>query len=121
MKKIEVLAWGVQHIASNYQMGASTKDYQEDGQMCIFVTEAHPDVSPAPINDMQMLCESVGIDRSQVEVDEYGITVYLDYAWIHTAEECEGYCDTAEAGKLLVEYQPTGREMWKKFDATIGE
>jgi hypothetical protein len=121
MKKIEVLAWGVQHIASNYQMGASTEDYQEDGQMCIFVTEAHPTVSPAPINDIQMLCESVGIDRSQVEVGEYGIDVYLDYAWIHTAEECEGYCDTAEAGKLLSEYVPTGHEMWKRSNAVIGE
>lgn len=119
MKKIEVLAWGVKHIAANYKMGANV-DYEDDGEVCIYVTDKHPDVSPAPINDVQMLCDDLGIDREQIEVSQYGIDVYLDYAWVHTKEECEGYCDTDEAGILLEEYVPTGTEMWHTYGVEIG-
>ena len=52
MKKIEVLEWGLQHIAANYKMGASTEDLQSEAEGCIYVTEEHPDVSPAPVNDV---------------------------------------------------------------------
>ena len=55
MKKIKVLEWGLQHIAANYKMGASTEDLQSEAEGCIYVTEEHPDVSPAPVNDVQML------------------------------------------------------------------
>ena len=119
MKKIEVLQWGLQHIAGNYKMGADT-DYKEDGQVCIYVTEEHPDVSPAPINDVQMLCDSVGIPRECIDVSPYGIDVCLYYAWVHTKEECKGYCETDEAEKLLGEYVPTGTEMWHTYGVEIG-
>lgn len=119
MKKIEVLQWGLRHIASNYKMGANV-DYEEDGQLCVFVTDEHPDVSPAPINDVEMLCEDLGIEGSQIEVSQFGIDVCIDYAWVHTHEECEGYCPTDNAGTLLEEYVPTGREMWHKYGVEIG-
>ena len=119
MKKIDVLLWGVKHIASNYQMGADV-NYEDDGQVCIYVTPEHPDCSPAPINDMQMLCMDLGINLSLVDVSPYGVDVWIDYAWVHTEAECEGYCDTDEAGRLLEEYTPNGHEMWHKYGVTIG-
>ena len=108
MKKIEVLKWGLRHIAANYRMGVCVNDLDETGEACIYVTDEHPDVSPAPINDVRMLCQDLGIKREDVEVDDYGVTVYA--AWY--------ICGS----KSLVEqdYQPTGREMWKKFNVTIG-
>ena len=108
MKKIDVLKWGLQHIAGNYQMGVSVDDLEETGEAFICVTEKHPDMSPAPINDVQMLCQDLGIKRDDVETDSYGVTVYA--AWY--------ICGSRS---LLEEYQPTGREMWKKFNVKIGE
>ena len=119
MKKIEVLAWGMKHIAGNYQMEADTESYNEDGQMCIYVTDFEKGLTPAPINDVQMLCHDLGIPREFIETSEWGVDVYLDYAWLHTKEECEGYCD-GEFRKLLADYEPTGFEMWKRSGAVIG-
>lgn len=120
MKKIDVLVWGMKHIASNYKLGSDTESYEEDGQMCVYVTNERPTVTPAPINDVQMLCDDLGIDGGRIDVGQYGIDVSLDYSWLHTKDECEGYCDTSDAGLLLEEYNPTGMEMWKRHDATIG-
>jgi len=108
MKKIDVLKWGLQHIAANYRMGASVDDLEETGEACIYVTEEHPDVSPAPVNDVQLMCKDLGIKSDDVEVDGYGVTVYA--AWYISGSK-----------SLLDEYQPTGHEMWKKFNAKIGE
>ena len=119
MKKIEVLQWGLQHIAANYKMGADTESYNEDGQMCIYVTDFEKGLTPAPINDVPMLCQDLGIPRECIETSECGVDVYLDYAWVHTKEECEGYCE-GEFGKLLEEYKPTGIEMWVRRGVEIG-
>ena len=105
MKKIEVLQWGLRHIASNYKMGANV-DYEEDGQVCIFVTDEHPDVSPAPINDVEMLCDDLGIHRAYIEVSGFGIDVTLDWAWPDTIGQDE--------------YVPTGHEAWHKYGVEIG-
>lgn len=120
MKKIDVLVWGIKHIASNYKMGADV-DYEEEGQVGVYVTDEHPDCSPAPINDVQMLCDDLDIPRGQVETSEYGIDVWVDYAWTHTKADCEGYCPTDEAGRLLEEYVPNPvKQMWKKYGVEIG-
>ncbi len=108
MKKIDVLKWGLQHIAANYKMEASVDDVEETGEACIYVTDEHPEVTPAPINDVQMLASDLGIQRDDVEVDEYGVTVYA--AWYLHGNK-----------SLYDEYVPTGHEMWKKYNATIGE
>ena len=107
MMKIDVLKWGLQHIAANYRMGASVDDLDETGEACIYVTEEHPDCSPAPINDVQMMCRDLGIQRRDVEVDAYGVTVYA--AWYICGDK-----------SLLRDYVPTGNEMWKKCNVTIG-
>ena len=107
MKKIEVLKWGLQHIAANYRMGASVDDLDETGEAFIYVTEEHPDMSPAPINDVQMMCRDLGIRDEDVEVDCYGVTVYA--AWYICGDK-----------SLLRDYVPTGHEMWKRANAVIG-
>jgi hypothetical protein len=106
MKNIEVLEWGLQHIAANYKMGASTEDLQSEAEGCIYVTEEHPDVSPAPVNDVQMLCDDLGIDRAYMKTSEFGIEVTLDWQWPETIGQ--------------EEYTPTGHEMWKRFGVEIG-
>ena len=79
MKKIEVLEWGLQHIAANYKMGASTEDLQSEAEGCIYVTEEHPDVSPAPVNDVQMLCDDLGIHRAYMTIRPIVCTPLLVY------------------------------------------
>ncbi len=105
MKKIEVLRWGIRHIAANYNLGADIESIENDGQACVFVTDEHPTVTPAPINDVQLMCDDLGIERGQIEINEYGIEVSVDYAWLRANGD----------------YKPTGHEMWKKYNAVIGE
>ena len=107
MKKIDVLVWGMKHIASNYKMSAYVDELADTGEACICVSEEHPDMSPAPINDVQMMCRDLGIRDEDVEVDAYGVTVYA--AWYISGSK-----------SLTEEYVPTGMEMWKRHDATIG-
>ena len=49
----------------------------------------------------------LGIDRAYMKTSEFGIEVTLDWQWPETIGQ--------------EEYTTTGHEMWKKFNATIGE
>lgn len=102
MKKIEVLAWGVQHIAKNHRDVKCATDYQEYGSMSI------QDTAVPTLEDARMLCEDLGIDRSDCYCDSsWGVIVIdLDY-WL-----CEGHDQE--------EYVPTGHEMWKRYGVEIG-
>lgn len=100
MKKIDVLAWGVQHIASNHDANYST-DYEEYQSMSILGTEV-PTVA-----DARMLCEDLGMERERC---------YVDNSWGIIVIDLEGWVDT----EGQQEYTPTGHEMWKRFGATIG-
>lgn len=108
MKRIDVLKWGLRHIASNYKMGASVDDIEETGDCCIYVTEDHPKVTSAPINDVQLLCQDLGIKRDDIEVDSFGISIYAAY-YLHSNKA------------LYEDYVPTGHEFWKKSNVNIGE
>ncbi len=101
MKKIEVLAWGVQHIASNHDANYST-DYEEYQSMSILGTEV-PTVA-----DARMLCEDLGMERERC---------YVDNSWGIIVIDVEDWADT----EGQQEYTPKGHEMWKKIDAVIGE
>ena len=103
MKKINVLAWGMKHIAGNYGFDANV-DYKEDGAMCIY-----GGCRPAALSDVHLLCEDLGIQREYVEASEFGITVYINWDW------------TQEGGLLQQDYAPTGMELWKRKNATIME
>ncbi len=102
MKKIDVLVWGVKHISANHDTHANT-DYQEDGAMCIM------DNHVPTVSDLRMLCEDLGIEREQIEVDNSwcAVTVYLTRDWHDTIGQ--------------EEYIPTGHEMWKRANVNIGE
>ena len=117
MKKIDVLAWGMKHIASNHYYMANV-DYEEDGSMCLF---GKGGVNVPTLSDVQMMCDDLGIPRDHIEYDDdFGIEVIIDWEW--TQEKCEFEDQTdGDYGKLLEDYVPTGMELWKRKDAVIGE
>lgn len=101
MKKIDVLVWGVKHIASNYNVECDT-DYEEYGSMSIMATRV-------PIlSDARMLCKDLDIPVSDCYVDSSWDTIVIDvYGWAQQRGQ--------------EEYTPSGLEMWKRFNAKIGE
>jgi hypothetical protein len=102
MKKIEVLAWGVQHIASNHRGVDCNTDYEEFQSMSISDDEL------PTVQDARLMCEDLGMERERC---------YVDRSWGIIVIDVEDWADTI--GQQ--EYTPTGHEMWKKIDATIGE
>jgi hypothetical protein len=100
MRKIDVLCWGVEHIASNHGFGASI-NYEESGELCIYGGCNVPTLS-----DVRMLCSDLGIGSENIESSEFGIDIWLT---------CEWYEEQAEQ-----EYKPTDMEMWKRHDVQIG-
>lgn len=101
MRKLDVLVWGIAHIAENHNLECST-DYENDWSVCIF-----GDCSVPVISDVRMLCECVGIPEDEVHVSDFGIDVWLDYDWFH------------ENGEGFEEYVPTGNELWKRYGVKI--
>lgn len=101
MKKIDVLAWGVKHIAKNHRNVKCDTDWEEYHSMSIM------DTATPTLSDARMLCEDLGIDRQDCYADESwgAITIDLDYWLDEHAQE---------------EYTPTGREMWKRYSVEIG-
>ena len=104
MRKGDVLAWGMKHIASNHGFNASVEDCEVDGTMCIYGGCNVPTLS-----DVQMMCEDLGVPRDCIESDDFGICVYIDWDW------------NQEGGLLQQDYTPTGMELWKRYSAVIGE
>jgi hypothetical protein len=100
MKCIEVLCWGIEHIAQNHNFGSDV-NYEENGEVCIYGGCNVPTLS-----DVGFLCEDLGIDRSFIDSSQYGIDVWLPMDWYD--------------GKGQKEYKPTGMEMWKRYGSTIG-
>ena len=100
MKKIEVLAWGVKHIAANHRSEYNT-DYEEFLSMSIW------DDGVPTLADARMMCEDLGIPAD---------CCYADHSWGVTVIDLDGWLQ--EHGHE--EYVPTGMEMWKRHDAVIG-
>ena len=65
MKRIDVLKWGLQHIASNYQMLSCVSTLEETGEASISITVDHPCVTEEPVGDVLSLCKDLGI-KSEV-------------------------------------------------------
>jgi hypothetical protein len=112
MKKIEVLLWGITHIAENHGFNAGT-DYEEDGEVCIWGGSNLPTLA-----DVQFLCEDLGIPTKNIENSEFGIDVFLNWEWLQENNE-ERDPSEGHWGMLLEEYTPS-LEMWKREGATIG-
>ncbi len=62
MKKIDVLAWGVKHIASNHRNVECDTDWEEYGAMYIM------DTAVPTLSDARMLCADLGIDLSLIHI-----------------------------------------------------
>ena len=91
---VQMLCWGIKHIASNHGWQAST-NYKEDGEVCIFGGCNVPTLS-----DVQFLCEDMGIDKHFIESSDCGIDVFIPAGWL------EGF------GK---EPYQQGAELWKRL------
>lgn len=113
MKKIEVLLWGIQHIAQNHGFNASI-NYEEDGEVCIYGGCNLPTLA-----DVKFLCEDLEIPVGYIDSSEYGIDLFVDWTWFQEFDERR---DPSEGrwGLLLEDYTPTGHEMWKRSGVAIG-
>ena len=112
-KKINVLLWGIKHIAENHHFNYNV-DYEEDGAICIYGGCNVP-----TFNDVRMLCEDLGMPIDCIETSEFGIDVYLEWDWLQEKDD-DG--DPSERWGLLMEdYTPTNYEMWKRHNVAIGE
>ncbi|MDD6017068.1 MAG: hypothetical protein PUC18_12490 [Prevotellaceae bacterium] len=102
MKKIDVLAWGVQHIASNHGCDYRTDYDEECPQMTIW------DDRVPTVMDVRMMCEDLGMPRKSVHVADLWRVTFIDIGeWAGTDGQDE--------------YEPTGYEMWTRAGAKIGE
>lgn len=99
MKKVDVLCWGIEHIAQNHGFKSSV-DYEDDGQVCIYGGCNVP-----TLQDVRFLCEDLGIDADDVVSSEFGIDVFLMQDWFDTIGQ--------------EEYKSTGMEMWKRYGFVI--
>ena len=75
MTNIEMLVWGIKHIAENHKFNADV-NYEEEGEVCIWGGCNIPTLC-----DVEMLCEDLHIDRECIESSEYGIDVFIYDSW----------------------------------------
>ena len=80
MTKIEMLCWGVQHIAQNHGFHSDVTGWETDGEVCIYGGNNVP-----TIMDVRMLCEDLGIEKKYVESSAWGIDI-----WIPSEEDWDG-------------------------------
>ena len=76
MTNLEMLVWGIQHIAANHGF-RSCVDWEEDGEVAIC-----GGCNVQTLMDTYMLCEELGIDRDYVEDNDWGIDVYIPQNWL---------------------------------------
>lgn len=99
MQYIEVFHWGMNHIAQNhgfsYQAGEGVGD-------SVYINGCNVPT----LADVRMLCDDMGMGRECIDASEWGVEVYYDDDWLVNV-----------AGR---DYVPTGNEMWKKCNVTIG-
>lgn len=77
MTNLEMLKWGIQHIAENHGFHASVDCLEQEGEVCIWGGCNVPTLS-----DVQLLCEDLGIDRECIYADDdCGIDVFITQSW----------------------------------------
>lgn len=76
---LERLIWGMKHIAENHGFSAKAdmESILEDGEVYIFGGSNVPTIA-----DVNFLCENVGIDKSNVESNDFGIDVWIPSDWL---------------------------------------
>ena len=102
MKKIEVLKWGIKHIAENHKSEFNVLDVEETMGASIW------DDGVPTLADAQMMCDGLGIDRS---------CCYADHSWGIICIDLDEWLP--EHGQE--EYIPNpAMEMWKRYGVEIG-
>lgn len=81
MTKLEMLRYGMQHIANNHGVGFA----EEDGEVCVYGKCNVPLLA-----DVVMLCSDVGIGRDFVESGDCGIDVWFPEDWDGKEEYKQG-------------------------------
>lgn len=74
---LEMLVWGLNHIAENHGISAST-DY-EDGNVCVYGKCTVPVLA-----DVQMLCDDIEIDRDCIYPSDCGVDIDITFEWLES-------------------------------------
>lgn len=98
MKKVEVLKWAIQHIATNHGFKSLTDDDEEE-------TYSILGNNVPTLSDVQMMCDDLGISREDIYHNDFGIDVQFGEWYYEQGDE---------------EYESSGMEMWKRFGVEIG-
>lgn len=96
MKKIDVLRWGVKHIAENHEFKSFTED---DGEYTFSIFG----VNIPTLSDVRMMCEDLGIPLENVYYNPFGIDIEFE-EWAHE----QGY-----------EEYKSGIELWRRTKENI--
>ena len=72
---LEMLVIGIDEIAKNHGLESDT-DWEENGEVCIYGGCNVPTLS-----DVEMLCEELMINHSNIESSEFGIDIWIDQEW----------------------------------------
>ena len=99
MQYIEVFHWGMNHIAQNHGFGYQAGEGVGDS---VYINGCNVPT----LADVRMLCDDMGMGRECIDASEWGVEVYYDDDWLVNVADRD--------------YQPTGMEMWKKCNVTIG-
>jgi hypothetical protein len=76
-KNIDVLLFGLKHIAENHNTNALTENWEEERQVAIM------DNSVPTLSDVQMLCDDLQIPRHCIYTSFFGIDIELPNEWVN--------------------------------------
>lgn len=100
MRKIDVLIWGIKHIAGNHNMGGDVYTDYETGNTILYAGTNVPTTA-----DVRMLAEDLGVS-DYCSVKGFAVEIVLPKHWV------------ANIGQKM--YRTTGHEMWKRSTVKIG-
>ena len=95
LTNMEMLIWGIKHIAENHNFVAYTDDWEEDLEVYILGNNV------PTLSDVQMLCKDLGIPLEYID-SEYGIDVFLPEDWLKEKKDLpfKGMCFWGRADAL---------------------
>lgn len=73
---IEVLIYGLNHIAENHNTTAITENWEEEQQVCVMKNNV------PTLSDVQMLCDDLELPRKCIYANEFGIDIELPHEWV---------------------------------------
>lgn len=83
MTNLEMLVFGIEHIAKNHNADYSVEDLETEGQVCILLNNV------PTLADIKFLCEDLGIDKEYIYPSSFGIDVEIPYDWYESKGKAE--------------------------------